>query len=53
MVLMKIMVTMETMMTKTELIEVLSFLPGLTMDKLSILSVERLNEIYLDFFGED
>ena len=51
MVLMKIMATMETMMTRAELIEVLSFLPAFTSDMLSGLSTTRLAELYQEYFG--
>jgi hypothetical protein len=37
-------------MTRPELIEVLSFIPGFTTDMLSGLSSERLVKIYSDYF---
>ena len=37
-------------MTRPELIEVLSFVPGLTTDMLTSLSSERLVELYSDYF---
>ena len=51
MVPMKIMVILETMMTRSELIEVLSFLPAFTSDMLSGLSTTRLAELYQEYFG--
>ena len=38
-------------MTRPELIEVLSFVPGFTSDMLSGLTNERLVELYSDYFG--
>ena len=41
-------------MTRPELIEVLSFVPGFTTDMLSGLPSERLVELYSDYFeGQD
>ena len=41
-------------MTRPELIEVLSFVPGFTTDMLSGLTNERLVELYSDYFeGQD
>jgi hypothetical protein len=37
-------------MTRSELIEVLSFVPGFTSDMLTSLSSERLVELYSDYF---
>ena len=37
-------------MTRSELIEVLSFVPGFTTDMLTSLSSERLVELYSDYF---
>lgn len=51
MVLMKIMVILEIMMTRAELIEVLSFLPAFTSDMLNGLSTTRLAELYQEYFG--
>ena len=39
-------------MTRSDLIEVLSFVPGFTSDMLTSLSSERLVEIYYDYFGD-
>ena len=39
-------------MTRSELIEVLSFLPGFTSDMLSGLSTTRLTELYNEYFGK-
>ena len=39
-------------MTRSELIEVLSFVPGFTTDMLTSLSSERLVELYSDYFQE-
>ena len=38
-------------MTRPELIEVLSFVPGFTTDMLSGLSTTRLAELYQEYFG--
>lgn len=38
-------------MTRSDLIEVLSFLPAFTSDMLSGLSTSRLAELYYDYFG--
>ena len=51
MVLMRIMATMEIMMNRSDLIEVLSFLPAFTSDMLSGLSTTRLAELYQEYFG--
>ena len=37
-------------MTRLDLIEVLSFVPGFTTDMLTSLSSERLVELYSDYF---
>ena len=39
-------------MTRPELIEVLSFVPGFTTDVLTSLSSERLVELYFDYFED-
>lgn len=39
-------------MSRSDLIEVLSFVPGFTSDMLTSLSSERLVEIYSDYFGD-
>jgi hypothetical protein len=39
-------------MARSDLIEVLSFIPGFTTDMLTSLSSERLVELYSDYFGD-
>lgn len=39
-------------MSRSDLIEVLSFVPGFTSDMLTSLSSESLVEIYSDYFGD-
>ena len=51
MVVMKIMATMEIIMTRADLIEVLSFLPAFTSDMLNGLSTTKLAELYQEYFG--